>query len=181
VADDLIVGVIGKPFGIRGEVYVRADPDLDHDFAPGTTYTLADGRRLVAASTHVHGNRRLLAFEGVADRDEAEALRGAILSVPRDAVALDEEARWAADLVGREVRDPEGALLGTVAGFLDGPAHDYLVLARPGGREALVPLHEDLVDLDAGAAGDQVVLRPIPGLLDDDAVEAGGPAPTGSA
>jgi 16S rRNA processing protein RimM len=164
VADDLIVGVIGKPFGIRGEVYVRADPDLDHDFAPGTTYTLADGRRLVAASTHVHGNRRLLAFEGVADRDEAEALRGAILSVPRDAV-----------------RDPEGALLGTVAGFLDGPAHDYLVLARPGGREALVPLHEDLVDLDAGAAGDQVVLRPIPGLLDDDAVEAGGPAPTGSA
>jgi 16S rRNA processing protein RimM len=161
-SDEVVVGVVGKPFGVHGEVYVRPDPDLDHDFAPRTAYSLTGGRRLHVKASRVHGNRRLVTFEGVADRDAAEALRGTVLTVPRSAVALDDDAAWADDLLGREVRDPEGALLGVVEGFLDGPAHDYLVVARPDAGEALVPLVEDLVDL----SGDAVVVRVIPGLLE---------------
>ncbi len=157
-----MVGVVGKPFGVSGEVYVRPDPDLEHDFPPGTTYRLPDGEQLVVADSRVHGNRQLVRFEGVEDRTAAEALRGAVLTLPREDVELDEEAVWAADLVGRDVLDPDGGLLGTVEGFLDGPAHDYLVVARPDGGEVLVPLVEELVDLD----GPAVVVRAIPGLLD---------------
>jgi 16S rRNA processing protein RimM len=159
---DVIVGVVGKPFGVRGQVYVRPDPDLAHDFAPGTAYVLEDGRRLVVAATHQHGNRRLLAFEGVADREAAEGLRGAVLRVPREDVALEDEALWAGDLLGREVRDRDGVVLGLVEGFADGPAHDYLVIARPDGGEVLVPLVEELVELGA----DVVVVSAIPGLLE---------------
>lgn len=164
MTDEVVVGVVGKPFGVRGEVYVQPDRDLAHDFADGTAYAVSGGDPLVAAGTRVHGNRRLVAFVGVEDREAAEALRGTVLRLPRTDVALDDEARWAGDLVGREVRDEPGALLGVVEGFLDGPAHDYLVVARPDGGEVLVPLVEALVDLD----GPAVVVRPIPGLLDPD-------------
>lgn len=163
-AEQVVVGVVGKPFGVRGEVYVRPDPDLAHDFRPGTSYRLPDGGELVVESSHVHGNRRLVAFVGVEDRDAAEALRGAALSLPRSAVELDEDALWAADLVGREVRTGTGEVVGVVEGFLDSPAHDYLVLARPDGGEALVPLVADLVEV----TGDAVVIEAIPGLLDPD-------------
>jgi 16S rRNA processing protein RimM len=159
---EVVVGVVGKPFGVQGGVYVRPDPDLDHDFPQGARYALDDGRRLTVAESHVHGNRLLVRFEGVNDRFAAEALRGAVLSVPREEVRLDSDALWAADLVGRDVRDPEGALLGVVEGFLDGPAHDYIVVARPDGGEVMIPLVEAFVDL----GGEAVVVRTIPGLLD---------------
>ncbi len=163
MADEVAVGVIGKPFGLRGEVYVLPDPDFGHDFPPGTRYTTGDGRRLVTRASHAHGNRHLVAFAGVEDRDGAEALRGTVLSLPRVDLTVDDDAMWTADLVGREVRDGHGTRIGTVAGFLDGPAHDYLVIGRPDADEVLVPLVAALVDL----SGDAVVVQAIPGLLDD--------------
>jgi 16S rRNA processing protein RimM len=163
---EVVVGTLGKPFGIRGAVYVHPDPDVVHDFAPGTAYTLPDGRTLIVSSTHVHGRRRTMMFEGVADREGAEALRGAVLTVSRDAVELEEDAFWTTDLIGLEVRDPAGAVVGVVESTLDGPAHDYLVVARPDGGEALIPAVDDLVEVTS----DAVIVRAIPGLLDPDEV-----------
>lgn len=160
---DVVVGAVGKPFGVRGAVYVHADPDVAHDFAAGTTYVLGDGRTLTLRSAHDHGNRRTLEFDGVEDRDSAGALRGAVLTVPRHAVELDEDAFWASDLLGLEVRDDAGDLVGVVESILDGPAHDYLVVARTDGGEVLVPVVEELVDVGTEA----VVVHAIPGLLDD--------------
>lgn len=161
---DVVVGAIGKPFGLAGAVYVHPDPDIDHDFAPGTTYALEGGRTLTLRSAHEHGNRRTLQFEEVTDRDAAEALRGTVLAVPREAVELDEDAFWSSDLIGRDVVDDSGAVVGIVEGSLDGPAHDYLVVARPDGGEVLIPVVEHLLEVGA----DQVVVHAIPGLLDPD-------------
>ena len=163
--DEVVVGVVGKPFGVRGDVYVRPDPDLEHDFPPGTTYRLADGRVLTVEASWVHGNRRLLRFAEAPDRDAAEMLRGAVLTVPQAELALAEDAFWVHDLVGREVHDEAGALVGVIEGVLDGHAHDYLVVARTDGGEFLVPLVADLLDV----RDDAVVVRALPGLLDDDA------------
>lgn len=161
---DVVVGALGKPFGVRGAVYVHPDPDVAHDFAAGTTYALDDGRTVTLRSSHQHGNRRTLQFAGVDDREAAEALRGAVLKVPRDSVELDEDAFWAADLVGRDVVDDDGATVGVVEGTLDGPAHDYLVVARPDGGEVLIPVVEHLLEV----GDDAVVVHAIPGLLDPD-------------
>jgi 16S rRNA processing protein RimM len=163
--DEVVVGVVGKPFGVRGDVYVRPDPDLDHDFPLGTTYRLADGRTITVEVSWVHGNRRLVRFAEASDRDAAEALRGAVLTVPRADVGLPEGAFWVHDLIGREVHDDAGALVGVIEGVLDGHAHDYVVVARTDGGEFLVPLVADLLDVRE----DAVVVRALPGLLDDDA------------
>lgn len=156
------VGVVGKALGLRGEVFVRPDPDVAHEFAPGQSYPTPDGD-LVIASSRVHSGRQVVHFTGVDDREATEPLRGLVLTVARDAVELDDDAYWSDDLIGREVVDDAGAVVGVVEQTRDGFAHDYLVIARPDGGEVLVPAVEELVEITE----DKVVIHAIPGLLDD--------------
>ncbi len=165
-ADRVVVGVVGKPFGVGGAAYVRPDPDVAHDFAPGTEYETTDTTLRVAAR-HDHGARMILRFEGVTTRDSAEALRGTVLYADRASVALDEDTWWADDVVGCEVVDPEGAVVGVVERLADGPAHDYLVVARPDAGVVWVPAVSELVRIEA----DRVIVTPVPGLLDPDEAE----------
>ncbi|CAN5132833.1 MAG: 16S rRNA processing protein RimM [Euzebyales bacterium] len=159
---DVLVGVVGKPFGMNGDVYVHPDPDVEHDFAAGTRYRLPGGRAVTVADTHLHGNRRLVRFVEADDRQGAESLRGTQLRLPRDEVPLEQDAVWADTLIGRQVRDDGGALVGVVAAVADGPAHDYVVVRRGGGGELLIPAVAALVTL----TDDAVVVQALPGLLD---------------
>ncbi len=161
---DVIVGVVGKPLGLKGEVFVRPNPDVGHEFAAGDQLSAADDR-LVVAEARLHSGRQVMRFEGVSTREQAEELRGTVLSVPRDTVELAEDAFWSDELLGREVVDDEGSVVGVIESTLDGAAHDYLVIARPDGGEVLVPAVADLVDV----SDDRIVVHAIPGLLDDDA------------
>ncbi|HVM15793.1 MAG TPA: ribosome maturation factor RimM [Egibacteraceae bacterium] len=158
---EVAVGVVGKPLGLRGEVYVQPDPDVGEQFPPGATYTAGD-RTLTVAASRMHGNRRVVRFAGVEDREQAEAMRGAVLTLDRADVALDEDAFWTDDVVGREVVTVAGEPVGTLADVTDGAAHDYLVISRPDGRELLVPAVDELVEVTP----DHIVIRPLPGLLD---------------
>jgi 16S rRNA processing protein RimM len=74
-----------------------------------------------------------VSFRGVDDRSQAEGLRGAVLlaSPLRDAEAL-----WVHELVGAQVVDRDGSLLGVVEAVEANPASDLLVLAGGG----LIPL-----------------------------------------
>ena len=176
-ADRVVVGIVGKPFGVRGACYVRPDPDLSYDFAPGSVLWTSAGWLTVAAR-HDHGARMVLTFEGAADRGAAEALRGTVLHTDRDAVDLEDDAWWAEDVLGARVVDGAGTVLGTGTALADGPAHDYLVVTRPDGREALVPAVEELVSITPGT----VVVATVPGLLDPaEAEEAAPPRELGEA
>lgn len=156
------VGVIGKPHGLRGEVTVRADPDLGEGFPPGRVYLVVGWESsLTVATSRMHGYRRLVRFEGIDDRDAAEALRGLELAVPRSDIRLGPDEFWVEELVGRPAVDRAGRPLGTVTDVTDGQAHDYLVITGPRGEEALVPVVADLVDV----TDESVVVDAIPGLL----------------
>ena len=163
---DVIVGVVAKPLGLKGEVFVRPNPDVGHAFAPGDTFDVAGDRRLVVADARLHSGRQVMRFEGVDTREQVEQLRGTVLTVPRDDVELDDDAFWNDELLGRDVVDDNGDLVGVLESTLDGAAHDYLVIARPDGGEVLVPAVADLVDVGP----DRIVVHAIPGLLDDNAL-----------
>lgn len=170
----MVVGAIAKAFGLHGEVFVHPDPDLAEPFNPGRRYRAVppgpggETRTLTVAASRLHGGRQLVRFKGVADRAGAEALRGVVLTVPREEFELDEDEFWTADLLGAEVVADDGTTIGVLEGTLDGSAHDYLVVARPDGGELLIPAVEDLVDVTPG----RIVVHPIPGLVD--AGEEGG-------
>lgn len=158
----VVVGRVGKPFGTAGDVYVFADPDLADPFEVGVRYGTPAGHLTVAMSRLHGGDRLVVGFEGLHDRAGAEAIRGTVLTRPRREVGLAEDVIWVVDLIGRTVVDADGGLVGVVEQVVDGYAHDYLVIARPDGGEAMIPMVEQLLDWDA----DPVVVQPLPGLID---------------
>lgn len=164
---EIAVGVIRKPFGLRGEVYVLPDADLGEEFAVGERYAVRGARpgvpdELVVESTMLHRGMRIVAFAGFDDREGAIALRDAQLWRQADTFDLAADAFWSDDLLGRAVTDTGGTALGTLTAVRDGAAHDYLVVTDPGGREVLVPAVAELVTVEP----DRVVLSAPPGLFD---------------
>ena len=179
----LIVGQIIRPHGIRGEVVVDVRTDEPEErFAVGsvlvTDPTAArlrpDGRaetavpeRLTVKAARWHKGRLLVAFEGIHDRNQAEALRGVRLCVDSETVPApsDPEEFHDYQLIGLTVTDLNGNVLGEVERIEHAPASDLLVLRRPDGRRALIPFVKAIVPEVDLAAG-RVVVNPPGGLLD---------------
>jgi 16S rRNA processing protein RimM len=125
-AADLELGRVTRPHGIRGEVVVMLHTDRPERTTPGAVLRAGD-RTLVVASARPHQGRWLVRFEGITDRNGAEELRGATLvGEPLDDPG--EGRIWVHELVGEEVRDVRGNVLGRVADVEANPAHDILVL-----------------------------------------------------
>jgi len=138
--DLLEVGRIGKAHGLKGEVSVRLLSDRTERLAPGATLSTARGDLRVAAS-RPHQDRWIVAFEGIADRTQAEAWHGVVLlGEPID----DPGALFVHDLVGCRVVDAHGVDHGEVTAVQANPASDLLVLDSG----ALVPLTFVVGDID---------------------------------
>lgn len=165
MAEQVIVGTVGRPQGVRGEVTVRPRTDaVAERFAPGVSFQ-ADGRTLrVAGHTFVQG-RLVVTFEGVGDRNAAEALRGLDLWADAGGTVLDTDEYHDTDLIGLAAVDTLGSVLGEVVGVEHPPAQDLLVIRTPSG-DRLVPFVAALVPVVDPAAG-RVVIDPIPGLLSE--------------
>jgi 16S rRNA processing protein RimM len=158
-----------RPHGIRGEVVVEATTDAPERYAPGAVLFVGDpsgepSPRRVDAS-RPHKGRMLVLFQGVADRNDAELLRGALLSIDAsDARTPDRGRYYAHQLEGLDVVDEAGAKLGVMTGVLENPANDIWIV-HTGTRDVLVPAVREIVaGVDLGAR--RIVLRPIPGLFD---------------
>jgi 16S rRNA processing protein RimM len=167
---DLVVGRVGRPNGVRGEltVEVRTD-DPQARFAPGSVLRTEPAERgpLTVADARPGSGGLVVAFAGIGDRDGAEALRGTLLVVDSDSLPPLEDADEFYDhqLVGLAAVDPAGAALGTVADVVHSPASDLLVVRSEDGGEHLVPFVRDVVPVVDVPAGRVVVAAP-EGLFD---------------
>jgi len=82
--DIVLVGRVLRPHGLAGEVVVEVSTDVEERFDPGSTLRLGpSGRRVEVEHSRPFGDRLLVRFAGMADRDAAEALRGLDLTVDR--------------------------------------------------------------------------------------------------
>jgi len=159
-----VVGRIAKAHGIRGEVAIDVVSDEPARFAPGARVFAGD-RALTVSASRDHQGRRLVLFEEVPDRNMAETLKGAELTIPIDeARALEDEwSFYPHDLTGLDVIDENGNPLGKMDRVEESPASDIWVV-RADGRDVLVPAVRDIVvsvDLDSK----KIVLRPPEGLF----------------
>jgi 16S rRNA processing protein RimM len=94
--------------------------------------------RLTVASVRGDEAFPILRFGEVGDRDAAEALRGYVLEIPSSALPeLEADEFYPFDLIGLEVRDENGAVIGEVTDVLDSPAHALLLIA--GNRDSACP------------------------------------------
>lgn len=120
------------------------DPDR---FVPGAVFTTPQGRTLEVATVKSYRDRGLLIrFEGVAGREEAERLRGSVLTIaPEQRRHLEHHEFWPDDLVGLAAIDPAGSRLGIVDRVELGPGQARLVVVTDSGAEALVPFVAEIV------------------------------------
>lgn len=165
----LVVGRIGRPHGLRGEVTVEVRTDDPEDrFAVGRVLRTEPETAgpLTVTVGKLHSGRWVLAFSGVDDRADAEALRDTLLLV--DPAGLppieDPDEFYDHQLVGLHMVLTDATAVGTVTDVLHGPAGDLLVVDR-GGTELLVPFRREVVPTVDIAAG-RLVLDPLPGLLE---------------
>jgi len=167
----VVVGTIARAHGVRGEVSIDVRSDNPDRFADGATVYLEDGRALTVRSHRSHGGRLLVSFEGVEDRDAADALRGRALVVPPSMLpALPEGQWWPHQLVGSAVRTEAGRDLGELVDVLPNPANDLWLARDASGRETLLPAVRELI-VEVDPAARTIVVRDVAGLTapDDDA------------
>lgn len=171
----LVVGRVGRPHGLRGEVTieVRTD-DPAQRFAPGSVLATDPAGRgpLTVAASRWHSGRLLVVFAGCQDRDDAEALRNTLLEIDSaDLEPLDDpEEFYDHDLIGLAVVTVAGETVGTVADVLH-HGQNLLVVEGLGARsgvEIMIPFVAPLVPEVDVAAG-RLVVDPPPGLLDPEA------------
>ena len=145
----MVVGRIGRPHGVHGDVSVEVRTDEpDRRFADGAVLQTdrAIPSQIVVASHRWHSGRLLVHFEGVDDRDAASALRGAILEVSVDVTERPSEPDEFYDhqVVGLAVVNPAGEPLGEVVQVVHG-AQDLLVVRRRGANDVMVPFVAALI------------------------------------
>ncbi|WP_440071199.1 ribosome maturation factor RimM [Streptosporangium sp. OZ121] len=174
----LVVGRIGRPHGLRGDVSVEVRTDEpDRRFAPGTALATdpASAGPLVVESRRWHSGILLVRFEGVTDRDQAEDLRGTMLVIDSDDIppSDDPDEFYDHQLIGLTVVKPDGEPVGEVSDVLH-HGQDLLVVRRgkagaSGGGEVYVPFVKALVPEVDLIKGILVVDGPA-GLLDPDEI-----------
>jgi 16S rRNA processing protein RimM len=177
---DVVIGRIGKPHGVRGEVTVEVRTDEpERRFRVGAPVraarpngSAAPWPRLTVTATRWHQSALLVSFEELPDRTTAETARGLLLhaDVPSDESPADPDEFYDHQLVGLSAVDLDGRVLGAVTAVVHG-AQDLLQVRATDGRDALVPFVAALVpevDVPAG----RVVIADRPGLVapfpDDD-------------
>jgi 16S rRNA processing protein RimM len=170
-ADLLLVGTIARTHGNRGQVIVNPETDFAGErFKPGVTVLVGrDARPMKIESVRFQQGRPIIGFEGVASMHDASALSGAELKMSAEALGqLPAGTFYRHDLVGCDVHDTEGRLIGQVSA-VEGPMESSrLVINAPHG-EVLIPLVSEIcVEIDPQARRIRVAAPE--GLLDLNAV-----------
>ncbi len=151
--DDITVGFIRKPHGVRGELVVEPHTAVAGRFAPGARLGLrvpgVAATNVTVLGSRPHGSVMLVTLEGVADRDRAEELRDGVLTVGADqAVAAEEGVYFHFELVGCACFDRAAGAIGTVVEVVEDGGGTLLRIAE-GESDCLVPFVRDhLVAVD---------------------------------
>ncbi len=156
IPDDLVpVGYATGAFGVQGWVRIKpysADADaLLH--ARRWWLDKPQLRDVDMLQAKIHGDEVIAQLVGIADRDAAEALKGALIQISRRHFPVpDENEFYWVDLIGLAVENLQGEHLGTVNGLMESGAHPILRVAVPDipglekrQREILIPFVDQFI------------------------------------
>ncbi|MDO8685913.1 MAG: ribosome maturation factor RimM [Clostridiales bacterium] len=124
-------------------------------------------QKYIIEDVRFHKNMVLLKFEKVDFPEDAHRLIGMMLVIPREkAVKLPEYSYFICDIIGCEVKDEKGIILGTIENVLQTGSNDVYCVKRPAGGELLIPAMDNVVvDVDVQNKRIKVIL---PAGLDDE-------------
>ncbi|MDW3183263.1 ribosome maturation factor RimM [Roseobacter sp.] len=163
----ICVGAIGGSYGVRGELRIKSFCSIPEDIESYSPLATEDGSQMFhLALVRPIKNGFVARVVEVSTKEEADALKGTQLFATRDQLpALHDDEYYHTDLIGLEVVDTGGTLLGQIKTVLDHGAGDLLEVQRPGSSETvLLPFTMGAVPTVDLAAG-RIVADPPIGLF----------------
>lgn len=160
MADDkVIIGKIGAPHGVRGDVRVIPLTDFPDRFHQLKMVYTDDGAKLTVESARFHKQFVLVKFRGIDTMNEAELLRGKLIKVRReDAVVLPEGHYYFFDIIGLSVFTETGEHLGDIADILQTGSNDVYIAERKNEKPLLIPALKEVV-LQIDIPGKKMIVR----------------------
>lgn len=150
------LAAVAGAHGVKGELRLKLFADSVESLARHSRLYVG-GRELALKDIKDGGKTAIARFEGVSDRTAAEALRGQLVEIDRDALPpLEEGEYYHADLVGLPCVNDGGEVLGAVVSVENFGAGDLLEVERPNGKRSLIPFREPIARLD----GERIILDP---------------------
>lgn len=167
--DAILVGVVARSHGNRGEVIVNSETDFPEDrFRAGAHLDgrTKDGRRIAleVESMRMHLGRPVVHFVGYESIGDAEALAGLELMVAgSEAPVLPRGEYYHRDLIGCEVVTGDGAVIGHVTD-VEGERRANRLVVKGRRGEVLIPLADEICRVDLGER--RITVMPPEGLLE---------------
>ena len=154
--DLLQVGIIASTHGVRGEVKVYPTTDDPRRFRRLKEVVLDTGKEKM--NLEIEGVKFfkqfvILKFKGLDNINDIEKYRQKSLYVTRkNAVRLQRDEYFIADLIGLKVQDEDGKELGTVKDVIETGANDVYVVRKDGAKDLLIPaIHACIQNVDVAA------------------------------
>jgi 16S rRNA processing protein RimM len=146
------MGQVAGAYGVRG--WIRVVVDDPEDLRQQPRWWVGGVERAVEEAKP-HSGALVAKLEGIDDRTQAQALNGAAVELPRSLLPALEAGRYYwDDLVGLEVVNESGVVLGRVKTLFSNGAHDVMALEGPAGESGRllpwVPSVVQAVDLERG-------------------------------
>ena len=152
----LALAAVAGAHGVKGELRLKLFSDSVEGLARQSILYVG-GRQLALKDIKDGGKTAIARFEGISDRSAAEALRGELVEVDRDALPpLEDGEYYHADLVGLPCVDEAGKPLGSVTSLENFGAGDLLEVELSNGKRSLIPFRDPIARLD----GERIVLDP---------------------
>ena len=150
------LAAVAGAHGVRGEVKLKLFGDSIDSLARQPSLTVG-GKPLLLKDVRAGNKTAIARFEGVASREAAEALRGSLVEIDREALPpLTDGEYYHADLIGLPCVDGDGNAVGKVATIEDFGAGELLDIEKPDGKRSLIPFRDGVADLVDG----RIVLDP---------------------
>ena len=166
----LKVGIITQTHGIKGEVKVFPTTDDAARFKKLKEVILDNGkekRKIWIENVKFFKQYVILKFKGIDNINDVLAYKGSSLMVTREnAVKLNKDEYFIADLIGLHVSDDENKLEGKLVDVLETGANDVYVIALSDGRELLLPAIRECV-LSVDLQAQEMKIHVLEGLLDE--------------
>ena len=163
------VGIISSTHGVRGEVKVFPTTDDMKRFKKLKEVLLDTGKETL--TLEIEGVKFfkqfvILKFKGYDNIDDIVKYRGKSLFVPREnAVKLQKDEYFIADLIGLKVVNEDGSFTGVLKDVMETGANDVYIVERQDGKEVLIPAIKDCI-LQVDFEKEQVLVHLLDGLLD---------------
>ncbi len=159
------IGKITAAHGVKGEVKIFPYTSCPENLC-SCEYFLINNRKYVVNSAVYNGKFIIANLKNVNTREQSEALKNSILSIPRDmATPLEEDEYYMEDLMGCSVYE-KSEFLGKVIDIIETGANDVYVVVDENDREILIPAIKQVVQ-NVNVKEKRIdVLLPI-GLVDD--------------